>query len=230
MTALAILLTVPLAAGGQVECSDAERLALLRAQEQIARGDDTAARAALDVDGQWCTARRLAALALRGWIEARALASGGGAIDLQGPVRRTLGELDALAADSPYLLDIEYAVTCIRAAIAAAQDERPEMELLLAHARDLAERLAARDRRALWPRPFNIAAGELWFEVDRFADALAAYERAVRADASPLALVGLTRSLLRLDRVTEACAAARKISGAAAALREAVANDLERCQ
>ena len=56
------------------------------------------------------------------------------------------------------------------------------MELLLTHARDLADG-SHRARPARWPRPFNLLAGELWLEVDRYEDARAAFERAVRADA-----------------------------------------------
>jgi tetratricopeptide (TPR) repeat protein len=214
----------------QSVCGDADFAALVRAQEQIARGDEGAARAAVEGDTERCTQRRLADLALRGWAEARALAPLGGAVDLQGPVRKTLDELRALAADAAWSVDVEYADAVIRAAIAAAQDERPEMELLLTHARDLAERLQVRERRALWPRPFNIVAGELWFEVDRYADAEAAYERAVRGDASPLALVGLARALARQNRWDEACAAYGRVSAASATLRSMAEKDLAPCQ
>lgn len=230
MMVAGLALIVPLVVAQPV-CGDADLAALVRAREQVARGDESAARAAVDGDGGRCVQRRIAALALRGWAEARALAPVGGAVDLQAPVRKTLDELRAVAAADPALaLEIEYADAVIRAAVAAAQDERPEMELLLTHARDLGERLQLRDRRALWPRPFNIAAGELWFEVDRFADAAAAYERAVRADASPLALVGLARALARQERWAEACATYRRVSAASAALRSIAGSDLALCQ
>ena len=118
----------------------------------------------------------------------------------------------------------------MRAAIAAAQDERPELGLLLTHARDLAERLAARNRHAEWPRSYNTLAGELWFEVDRYEDSRAAYERAVRARPTAAALVGLARSLSRLRRVNEACATYRRVRDAAPALLAASARDLGRCR
>jgi tetratricopeptide (TPR) repeat protein len=211
-------------------CREVELAALIRASEQVALGDEAGARVTLDGGGERCALRAIAALALRGWSEARALASRGGALDLQGPVRRTLQELATLGTDSAWSVEVEYATTAIGAAIAAAQDERPEMELLLTHARDLSERLALRERRALWPHSYNLVAGELWFEVDRYADAVAAYERAVRADASPVALAGVARALARLGRIDEACAAYRKVTTAAAALRALAATDLARCQ
>jgi tetratricopeptide (TPR) repeat protein len=214
----------------QSACGDAELTALLRAREHLARGDQDAALASLDRARPGCSLRRLAALAVAGWRQARALAPAGGAVDLQGPVRQTLQDIQALAADVTATVEVEYASTCIRAAIAAAQDERPEMELLLTHARDLAERLRLRDRRAVWPLSFNLVAGELWFEVDRYAEAVDAYERAVRADPSPVALVGLSRALARLDRVDEACAAYRRVTDAAPPLRAIAARDLAPCQ
>lgn len=202
-----------------------------RAEEQLARGDEAAARTALGSDTAGCALKRVAELAIRGWSEARALAPAGGPVDLQKPVRQTLDELAMLATvDAGTALEVEYANVVLRAAIAAAQDERPEMELLLTHARDVAERLLARGRRAVWPRPFNLAAGELWFEVDRYADAAAAYERAVRADSSPVALVGLARALMRLERADEACATYRRAGKAAPALRAQAAVDLARCR
>jgi tetratricopeptide (TPR) repeat protein len=204
---------------------------MLRAEADMARGDAAAARAALASDSAGCALRRLADLAMRGWSEARALAPAGGAVDLQKPVRHTLDELAVLAAaDTGSALEVEYADVVIRAAIAAAQDERLEMELLLTHARDLSERLLTRGRHAAWPRPFNLAAGELWFEVDRYADAAAAYERAVRADSSPIALIGLARALMRLERADEACALYRRAGKAAPALRAQAAVDLARCR
>lgn len=224
-----LLALLPIVTVQSAVCAEAELSVLLRVQEQIARGDEAAAQDMLNAPGEPCAMWRLARLALHGWTEARQLAPAGGAVALQGAVRQTLDELRAMGAETPWTLEREFAETGIAAAIAAAQDERPEMELLLAHARDLSERLALRNRRAAWPRSYNVMAGELWFEVDRYADAAAAYERAVRADASPLALVGLARALARLERLDEACVAYRRAGDAAPALREAAAKDLARC-
>jgi tetratricopeptide (TPR) repeat protein len=228
LVALLLLLQAPAASSNP--CRDSELTAMLRAREHIARGDVGSARDVLGAEADVCAHRRLALLALRGWAEARALASGGGALELQRPVQSTLNEIRSLAGEPSLVLDVEYADTCIRAAIAAAQDERPEMELLLTHARDLAQRMLSRNRRAVWPRSYNLVAGELWFEVDRYADAVAAYERALRADVSPMALTGLGRALARLERVDEACAAYRRVTDAASELRAEAADYLARCR
>jgi tetratricopeptide (TPR) repeat protein len=214
-------------------CSAAELTLLARGQQLLARGDDAAAREALDTrnrSASECALLPLATLALTGWSEARALAPAGGAAELLGPVRQTLQALEALGQNSDLSLEVQYATTTIQAAIAAAQDERPEMELLLTHARDLSERLAARGKGAIWPRPFNLVAGELWFEVDRYDDARAAYERAVRGEASASALIGLARAQARLEQFGQACATYKRVQEAAPALRAAAARDLARCR
>ena len=179
--------------------------------------------------GEHCPSSRLMRWALVGWVSARQLAPTGGAVELPGPTQKIVDkELDALRSHD-LNLEVEYAQTAIRAAIAAAQDERPEMELLLAHARDLTERLIARGRRPLWPRPFNLLAGELWLEVDRYEEALAAYERAAGSDGSPIALVGLARASARLGNHAAACVAYRKVQDAAP-LRDEARTFLAGCQ
>jgi tetratricopeptide (TPR) repeat protein len=176
-----------------------------------------------------CLGDRLIRSTLQAWKSARDLASQGGVGELLGPTLKIVNEeLERLRAGD-LALEAEYAQTAIRAAIAAAQDERPEMELLLAHARDLTERLAARSRRALWPRPFNLLAGELWLEVDRYEDARLAYERAVTDRATPLALSGLARALARLDRHAEACQAYGRMRDDTGPLRDEARAYLARC-
>jgi tetratricopeptide (TPR) repeat protein len=164
-------------------------------------------------------ASSLERVSLSGWNEARKLAAAGGAVDLLAPIRSVLNELELLKNDD-VSLEVEYAQTSIRAAVAAAQDERPEMELLLTHARDLSERMVDRGRRPQWPRPFNLLAGELWFEVDRYEEARRAFERAVKADASAAAWVGLARAHARLGNTAEACAAYREVPAASPLLLE----------
>jgi predicted Zn-dependent protease len=104
------------------------------------------------------------------------------------------------------------------------------LELLLSHARDLTERLVTRSRRAVWPRPYNVLAGDLWLEVDRFDDARAAFERAVKADASPLAIVGLSRALVRLGRRDEACRTLARLPVDAVSLRDATREEFAECR
>jgi tetratricopeptide (TPR) repeat protein len=215
----------------QAPCNAAQVAMAAVAEQHLLRGDDQAAREALSPSGipGECGLLRLATIALEGWSEARALAPAGGAAELLGPAQRTLEQLKPFVQTDDRL-EAEYAETAIRAAIAAAQDERPEMELLLTHARDLSERLRLRDRRAVWPRPLNLLVGELWFEVDRFDEARAAYQRAVAGEASPAALVGLARTLARLGQQAAACATYRRAAAAAPGLRAAAAADLARCR
>ena len=215
----------------QEPCRPAHIAAGQRAQQQLLRGDDIGGRAELggSLAAGACGLLQIAVIALDGWSEARALAPAGGAAELLGPVQRTLDQLQTFR-QTDEALETEYAETAIRAAIAAAQDERPEMELLLTHARDLSERLQLRGRRAVWPRSLNLLAGELWFEVDRFDDARAAYQRAVSADPSAVALVGLARALARLGQQAAACATYRRVTDAAPALHALAANDLARCR
>ena len=206
---------VLVAQAAMASCSSADLAALGRVAQAM-RAGDSSLQDRLDGD---CAEITLARLALQGWADARALAPEGGPVVLLGPVH---GTIDRLAAFKNSELDLEaqYAQTAIRAAIAAAQDERPEMELLLDHARDLSERLARRGRRAVWPRPFNLLAGELWFEVDRFETARLAFERAVKSDPSPIALVGLARAYARLENRPEACRTYARVQNAASALAE----------
>jgi tetratricopeptide (TPR) repeat protein len=223
------------------QCRDGELSVVTTVRELLERGDDAVAReavASLSPDSASCPTLELTRLAVSGWFEARALAAFGGAAEKLGPVRAVLEGLEKLAPEpgapplqrEAFALQVEYAQTSLKAAIAAAQDERPEMELLLEHARDLVQRLEKRATRAVWPRPFNILVGELWFEVDRYDEARAAYERAVQSDGSAAALVGLARAQARLGRVEQACATYKRARDVGAALREAAKADLARCR
>lgn len=232
---LVVLLVQLAAASGPGDCSEDELRALAFTEILMERGDHAAMEQALSAESAAtprCSLLELSRSALRGWTAARELAPKGGAPGLLAPVQRHLTELEQLARANSGALDLEgeYAVAAIRAAVAAAQDERPEMALWLTHARDLSERLAHRDRRGVWPRPFNILAGELWFEVDRYEDAREAFARAVSADPTPLALVGLARAEARLDLWDQACATYARVRGGAAALRQLAASELTRCR
>jgi tetratricopeptide (TPR) repeat protein len=214
-------------------CTGDEVRALQTAVDLIAQGDDEAVRDAVDLGVRGpadpCQALKMSRAALGGWEAARRAAAGGGAPDLLVPASRSLDALEELRRGDG-ALDAEYAQTAVRAAMAAAQDERPEMALLLTHARDLSERLALRGRRAVWPRSFNVLAGELWLEVDRYEDARAAFERAAAAQSSPLALVGLARSLARLGDHDLACETFRRVHGAATSLLDRARGDLAACR
>jgi tetratricopeptide (TPR) repeat protein len=180
--------------------------------------------------GDWCQPLRLMRWTLIGWSLARALAEKGGALELVGPTRKIIDrDLEALHSGD-LALEAEYAQTAIRAAIAAAQDERPEMTLLLEHARDLTERLHIRGRRAMWPLPYNLLAGELWFEVDHYAEAAAAFERATESGGTPRAWAGLARTYARLGNRSLACRSYRTIEQAAPNLLAEAKAFLRSCQ
>jgi hypothetical protein len=146
--------------------------------------------------------RQVQRIAMQGWAEARALAPKGGAVALLGPVNARLKELDQIDDTSA-----RYAETTIRAAVSAAQDEREEMALLLTHARDLSEEMDLIGEPAAWPLPIDEVEGELFLEVDQYADARAAYERATRTKPTPNAWIGLARAADKLGDIVTACRA-----------------------
>ena len=146
--------------------------------------------------------RDLQQVAMDGWIAARALAPKGGAVELLGPVNLRLKALDALPDTAA-----RYAETAIRAAVSAAQEERDELGLLLAHARDLSNQMELVGTPARWPLPIDELEGELWLEVDRFTEARDAYERASQMHPTPNAWIGLARASDRLGDVVTACRA-----------------------
>lgn len=147
--------------------------------------------------------REIQRIAMEGWTAARAIANRGGAVDLLGPVNLRLRELDTFQN-----MSARYAEIAIRAAVSAAQEERDELGLLLEHARDLSAQMGAgAGKLPEWPVPIDELEGELWLEVDRFPEAVAAFQRATQTRPSPNAWIGLARAADRSgDRVT-ACQA-----------------------
>lgn len=155
-------------------------------------------------------------LAMEGWVAARELAPKGGALELLGPVNVRLRALDGLPGPAA-----RYAEVAIRAAVSAAQEERDEMEVFLAHARDLSDAMALAGAPAQWPLPIDELAGELWLEVDRYPEARDAYLRATRAKPTANAWIGLARASDRLGDLVTACGAYSQ-AGATAGLPSAV--------
>jgi hypothetical protein len=141
-------------------------------------------------------------IAMEGWTAARALAPKGGALDLLGPVNLRLQALDKFPNTSA-----RYAEIAIRAAVSAAQEERDELKLFIEHARDLSRQMAAAGAPAAWPLPIDELEGELWLEVDLFAEAREAYERASKLRPTPNAWIGLARASDRLGDTVAACRA-----------------------
>ena len=163
---------------------------------QLAGGDSRPAQRPATSD------RDLQRIAMEGWAAARALAPKGGAIEFLGPVNLRLKALDAFPGTSA-----RYAEIAIRAAVSAAQEERDELGLLLAHARDLSNQMQLIGSPAQWPLPIDELEGELWLEVDRFTEAREAYERATKSHPTPNAWIGLARASDRLGDVVTACRA-----------------------
>jgi hypothetical protein len=155
-------------------------------------------------------------LAAAGWSAARALAPRGGALELLGPVNARLKDLDNLPGSAA-----RYADVAIRAAVSAAQDERDELAVFLAHARDLSNQMALIGAPPEWPLPIDEVEGELWLEVDRYAEARSAYLRATKLKPNPNAWIGLARASDRLGDVVTACAAYTR-AGATPGLPDAV--------
>jgi len=122
-----------------------------------------------------CTWLVAARWTVTGWREARAAAPRGGSPESLAGARATLERLRGIDAGPAG----EYAASAIAAAMAAAQDERPEMGVYLEHARAIALRLEALGRAPVWPLPIDELEGELWLEVDRYTEACAAYRRAL---------------------------------------------------
>ena len=92
-----------------------------------------------------------------GWTAARELAPKGGAVDLLGPVNLRLRELDAIPN-----MSARYAEIAIRAAVSAAQEEREEMGVLLAHARDLSDQMGiGGGTPPEWPLPIDELEGRV---------------------------------------------------------------------
>lgn len=157
-----------------------------------------------------CVPLTIGTWTMSGWLEARAAAPKGGASEALRPARAAVEALEGLISRSVWRVQNDYARAAIDAAMAAAQDERSDMSLYLTHARGLSDRLALADDRAEWPLPIDELDGELWLEVDRYAESRQAYARAVDRRATPSALVGLARANDRLKDERAACAAYRR--------------------
>lgn len=208
-----VLGAAPVRAQGAGCLAPGARVALREAAVSLQRLDEAAAAEGLRAawpDVQVCPELATALVAVDGWVEARRLAPLGGAPDRLGAINGLLRRLDAdratLAAASTLGRLNRYAEAALRAAVAAAQDERDEMQAYLVHARDLASALATA-RQPAWPLPIDDVEGELWLEVDRFADARAAFDRAAGAQRGARGVLGLARSLDRLGERAGACAA-----------------------
>ncbi len=156
-----------------------------------------------------------------GWKAARALVSVGGAVEHLGAVKEYLNDIERIRAAAAKLASVEgarlvvtlrYADAAVRAAIAAAQDERDEMNIFLGHARSLDRQLSGLGGAATSPLPIDELEGELWLEVDRYDAAHDAYLRAIANGGGAHAWLGLARANDRLGSTLAACDAYRRAS------------------
>jgi len=87
----------------------------------------------------------------------------------------------------------------LRAAIAAAQEETPELELLVAHAVSLERRLRDTDQIDIPLQPASEIAGDLWLQVYREDSARQAYRATLQEWPQRAgSLIGLARASARL--------------------------------
>ena len=129
---------------------------------------------------------------LRGWEAAREAARVGGSPEALAPVVEAITALERLAGGAHGPAEISMFV--LRAAADAAQDEREEMALFLAHAIDLERAQLDAGQPGAPAITAHEAAGELWFRVRRYEDALRAYQHArTVVGSTPLIESGLSR-------------------------------------
>lgn len=125
--------------------------------------------------------------------------------------RDALSALESIDAEGGRASRVTIWGLSVRAAIAAAQEERDELELLVAFARDVEARLGPADVDPVGgPGALDHLAGDLWWQVSRHAEAAAAYGRAVAAGPeNARRWLGSARALDAQGRRDEARVAAR---------------------
>lgn len=95
---------------------------------------------------------------------------------------------------------VELLRVTVRAAIAAGQEEHPELELLLMHASDLEERLLRSGQLVLPFAPVAEIAGDLFHQANRFEQARRRYSDALIARPNRArSFLGIARASVRLD-------------------------------
>jgi tetratricopeptide (TPR) repeat protein len=191
-------------------CAATAQALLTAAADEALTGEFAAVAAQLRgsyVAHDTCRELVVAAWAWDGWQAAEAAAARGGSEASLAAVRTALA---SLGPPGPTASHGAYATAVLRAAAAAAQDERDEMRVWLEHARDLAARLALTGDRARWPLPIDLVDGELWARVDDHELAEASYTRALAERDSAAAWRGLARARNGRGNRDGACAAYRK--------------------
>lgn len=153
---------------------------------------------------------QVAALYIRGLLDARESFRQGGSAESLKPVHDAITTLGEISRGRPGAAEI--ARLMLHAAAAAAQSEREEMRLYVESATQME---SLQQTAGLGGAPLVSAAelsGELWLQVHRYEDARRAYEQAAeRAGSSLRILAGLARAARRLNDMPAACSAYRML-------------------
>lgn len=210
---IALLLALFFAQPSSASCSAPSIRILQEAVALIGRAGPAGAQSML-IDGAKqdtdCAQLLGAGWSITGYAAARLAVRAGGAPESLVGANSAIETLQKLGTTPEWQVESEYAVAAIRAAMAAAQDERGEMAVFLTHARGLSDRLALAHTTPIWPLPIDTLEGDLWLEVDRYTEARAAFERARKIGESGFILIGLGRTRARLGDDKGACDAYRQ--------------------
>lgn len=143
-----------------------------------------------------CADAEAGALYLRGLIDARDAFRKGAPPESLVSVHTAVASLERLGQGRPG--PAEVARLMLRAAAAAAQTERDEMALYLAHAERMDGLLRATGLPAAPVLSAAEISGELWLQVHRYDDAHAAFTRAEsQVGRTPRVVAGLARASAR---------------------------------
>jgi hypothetical protein len=136
----------------------------------------------------------------------------GGRQEQLAEAREAATHLDAIAAIRGRWSRAEVRRVAVLAAIAAAQEERDELALLLAHAMRLETQVRAAGVPDDVIRPIEELAGHLWLQVHRYTDALDAYRASTaRHPERTGAWLGRARAARESGAIEEAREAARHV-------------------
>lgn len=175
--------------------------------------DSWAPAAALD-PAQLGDADRASYWYVRGVLAGRA-AWPGGQPDHVARARAAAAELERLAAPVGEWNRTAVRRASVLATIAAAQEERQELALLLTHALQSDAQLREVGLPDDDVLPADEVAGDLWLQVHRFADALAHYRVATsRHPERTRAWIGRARAAREANEHGEAAEAARRVLAA----------------
>jgi hypothetical protein len=151
---------------------------------------------------------------VRGVLAARRAWPGGKA-ELFAEAREAAEQLEALQVHHGRTMRDDVRHVSVRAAMAAAQEERDELALLLAHAASLDAQLrdiGVDDDPLL---PLDELSGDLWLQLHRFADARRQYRQTtIRRPERTRAWVGRARAARELGDLADARASADRVLSA----------------